>query len=242
MARYSEDYRVESCDASSALWHSEFLHDLPPDLVGKILFEADAQFTAKDQSVVLCCEDSDYIGIMQSGFIEVVRSSSDESEGYCMDVLGPGDVFGLAACMAGGLHFETTDAITDVEYLRIKRSTVWTLFESSEKFRNRVLVSLASTIRRRSVMLEILLKGHVSHKIGSVLLLFAREHSSSGRSGVTLACPMSRKLIARMAGTTVESVIRVLSKWQKMKIIQTESQHISIVSESALRETLAESV
>lgn len=52
--------------------------------------------------------------------------------------------------------------------------------------------------------------------------------------GKTISIPLTRRDIAEHVGTSVETVIRILSEWTQKKWIHTVDQHIEILNEEAL--------
>ena len=64
---------------------------------------------------------------------------------------------------------------------------------------------------------------------------FGEEHAK----GTLLNIPLTRQDIAEIAGTTVESTIRVMSKWQKAGWIATRSQHILVKEVDELVSTVS---
>jgi CRP-like cAMP-binding protein len=55
---------------------------------------------------------------------------------------------------------------------------------------------------------------------------------------VEIAVPLTRQDISEMAGTTVETTIRVMSRWQKDRVISTNNKHIAIIDPHSLAEAV----
>lgn len=68
------------------------------------------------------------------------------------------------------------------------------------------------------------------------LLLYLTEYKSFEQNRISF--PLTRKDIANYAGTTVESVIRLLSDWTHKKIIQSHQRNIEILNRPKLEELL----
>ena len=81
--------------------------------------------------------------------------------------------------------------------------------------------------------------GKVEQRIAAVLLILMDSYGKTGKlGGVRLTVPLTRQDIAEMAGTTVETCIRVMSKWQKLGTVTTEHQVITVRDPEALTATL----
>ena len=48
--------------------------------------------------------------------------------------------------------------------------------------------------------------------------------------------PLSRQELADLTGTTIETCIRIMSRWQKDEIVRTEKDGFVVVSRDALEE------
>jgi CRP-like cAMP-binding protein len=58
--------------------------------------------------------------------------------------------------------------------------------------------------------------------------------------GSRISLKLTRRDIAERVGTTVETVIRVLSKWSQQGWIRIEDQHIDILNREAFEDLLSE--
>lgn len=70
--------------------------------------------------------------------------------------------------------------------------------------------------------------GRVDERIAAILFLLAESYGERCPEGTRLQVPLTRQEISEMAGTTVESTIRVLSRWQKEGLVSTDRQYITL--------------
>ena len=61
-----------------------------------------------------------------------------------------------------------------------------------------------------------------------------------GSNGLFIAMPRTRQELADLTGTTIETAIRTMSRWQKEDVVRTEKDGFVIANRRAL-ETAAES-
>ena len=80
--------------------------------------------------------------------------------------------------------------------------------------------------------------GKVEQRIAAVLLILADSYGVSQSDGMRIAVPLTRQDLSEMAGTTVETSIRVMSRFQKDGILATDKQLITILDQAALSESL----
>ena len=73
-----------------------------------------------------------------------------------------------------------------------------------------------------------------------MFLKLAEEIGKPGDGGTFIALPLSRQDLADMTGTTIESCIRIMSRWGKDDVVRTEKEGFTVVDQHAL-ESLANS-
>ena len=76
--------------------------------------------------------------------------------------------------------------------------------------------------------------GKVEERIARVLLEIADRIGKKYEDVIVIDAPLTRLDIAEMTGTTVETTIRVMSKWKKQGIINTERGYIEIIKRREL--------
>lgn len=76
----------------------------------------------------------------------------------------------------------------------------------------------------------------VDARIAQLLLTLAERTGSDTPEGVRIPFPLTRQEVAEMVGTTVESAIRVLSRWGREGLVITAESGFVIPSAEALRE------
>lgn len=74
----------------------------------------------------------------------------------------------------------------------------------------------------------------VERRIARHLIQFAKNTGEKTDSGIKLGVKLSRQEIANLTGTTIETAIRVMSKFKKLKIITEKEGHIFIAERHRL--------
>ena len=83
--------------------------------------------------------------------------------------------------------------------------------------------------RHRQLMTE-----RVERRVARALLRLVREPGRRVDAGVEIDVPMSRQDIAKMTGTTLYTVSRLLSAWDDRGIVQSGRQRIILTTPHAL--------
>ena len=94
--------------------------------------------------------------------------------------------------------------------------------------------SLLSTRMVRFQNHRAMQRAPLSSKVAALLLQLAANETTEEE--ISIPIPLTRKEIAETLGATVESVIRVMSEWDKKGIINTTEQNIKILQPALLVE------
>jgi CRP/FNR family transcriptional regulator, nitrogen oxide reductase regulator len=82
--------------------------------------------------------------------------------------------------------------------------------------------------------------GGVEYRIAHLLLKLAdRIGEEATADGITIPIVLSRQDIADLVGTTVETAIRVMSRWRKMGIVVNDKKGIIIRDRETLEDLAA---
>ena len=82
--------------------------------------------------------------------------------------------------------------------------------------------------------------GSVEYRAARLFATLADRAGRSRADGVFVPIHLSRQEIADMVGTTIETAIRVMSRWQKEGLVETERDGFLIRKIEALREIAPE--
>lgn len=197
-------------------------------------------YAERGEAIWLAGAPSDFFGIVGTGFVKMTRTTPQAAE-IAVELLGPGQCFGLLATIEGRAFPLSAAAVTNCWYLKVSRRAILDLYNENVNLRDMMLRNLAPRLRRAHDMMARLSAGKVEHRIAAVLLILADSYGRTGKlGGVRLNVPLTRQDIAEMAGTTVETCIRVMSRWQKSGLVTTDRQVITIRDLDALTAAMLE--
>lgn len=170
----------------------------------------------------------DYFCVVGRGFVKMSRNTSAGQE-VTTELMGPGQVFGLLGALDGHGCPQSAKAVTDVCYLKVRKTAFTPIYESNQVIKDSLVRRTGNRLRQAYDMIAYLSGGKVEQRVAAVLLLIAQSFGRDESDGTYLDVPLTRQEIAELAGTTVESAIRVMSRWQKAGWVSTKSQTICIL-------------
>jgi len=177
---------------------------------------------------------SRFFAIIAEGILRLSRKSIQGRE-VVVEVLGPGSCAGILATLSGADYPLTATAITDTWYLKAPRALWSELGDSYPEFRDRAIQDLGERLLKGFDFHAALLSGDVEQRLATAVL---RVHELLPESGATL--PITRQHLAEIACVTVESAIRVTSKWQERGWIASGYRNIKIKNLEALRDVFTQ--
>jgi len=194
-------------------------------------------FAERGEFIWVAGASSHFAAVVGTGFIKMTRTTPQGSE-VAVELLGPGQAAGLLSAIEGRVYPLSAVAVTDVWYLKIPVPALMEVYHESLGLRDQVLRSLAPRLRKAHDMMARMSSGKVEHRIAAVLLILVLSYGEKVSEGTRLTVPLTRADLAEMAGTTVETAIRVMSRWQKEGVLTTDHQVITILKPGVLDELL----
>lgn len=197
-------------------------------------------YAHRGESIWLAGSPSDFSAIVATGFVKLTRTTPHGQE-VAVDLLGPGQAFGLLIAIEGRPFPLNAVAVTACWYLKIPTRVLMPIYHGSSSFKDQIVHTIGPRLRQAHQMMSRLSSGTVEERIAAVLLILADNYGLHKGDRARLQVPLTRQEIGEMAGTTVETTIRVMSKWQKEDLVTTNRQIITLRSVSRLERLLTNS-
>ena len=169
------------------------------------------------------------IYILLEGLIKLLKETHD-AKIVIVRLVYPGDIFGwIEWGKKKPKNTYTAKAITDSRTLYISNKDFINLAIKHPAIAVKMTCEATSTLLQTYETLKSIAGGKVEERIAKVLLEIADRIGKKYEDTIVIDAPFTRNDIAEMTGTTVETTIRVMSKWKKMGIINTERGFIEIL-------------
>lgn len=175
--------------------------------------------------------------VVRSGSIKTYLTSEDGEE----QILGfhqPGDIVGFDA-IARGRHPCSAAALETSSVCALSFPKLTKLCQESPQLYSRLVVMMSRETLR---LTDSLLLGRRSaeQRVATFLLVQAERQSERGYSPTALTLSMSRTDIGKYLGLTVETVSRLLTRFQDLGLLAKERNQIRINDLDALRQLAGE--
>ena len=168
-----------------------------------------------------------------AGCVRVCIYSSEGRE-IALNLIQPGEILGEIAVLDGRPRTADAVAIDTVEALVIDRRDLLALLEERPAAAVAMLAMLCQRLRRTSGQVEALAFHDLPSRLAMLLLRLADDTGVATTDGVRIARPLAQRDLARLIGSTRESVNRQLRSWSSADIIANDGGHITIRDREAL--------
>ena len=173
--------------------------------------------------------------VVKSGHVKIVRHSRAGKD-VVLELLGPGEVFGGVAVIEKRPYPAAAQATEATVVLKIPADPVIALAERHPQFIREMAFMIGRRLRAAHDSVKALAVDPVEARLAGALLRLAEREGTRGQKGTTLPFHLTRQSLADMTGTTVETAIRVLSRWLKGGLLIDEDGSLILADLDGLRE------
>lgn len=172
---------------------------------------------------------------VRSGHVKIVRHSKTGKD-VVLELLGPGEVFGGVAVIEKRPYPAAAQATEATVVLKIPADPMIALADRYPAFIKEMALMIGRRLRAAHDSVKSLAVDPVEARLAAALLRLAEREGTRGKEGVTLPFHLTRQSLADMTGTTVETAIRVLSRWLKDGLLIDDGGRLVLADLDGLRE------
>lgn len=177
-------------------------------------------------------DPADRIYFLFTGRVKIVKSTPHRD--LIIEILGPGEPVGTVAAFERRPFPATAIAVEPCGVVSIPEREFFALIERRPEITRQLLAGLTlrlMTLNRRLADTT----GSVEYRMARLFSTLAERIGQKSGDTVFIPLPLSRQEIGDLAGTTIETAIRVMSRWQKDNIVETDKKGFLIRDFAALR-------
>jgi CRP-like cAMP-binding protein len=171
---------------------------------------------------------------INAGLVKVSRLGSDGEE-QIIRVLGPGEVVGYRAVLAGEPYSASATTLDATTVCTIPATTLIALIRRSSDFALEVLAKVAREQRISEDALVDVARHSVRRRLAAILLVLSGARHSEQRPAAGPVIRLSRRDLARLTATSPETLSRALGRFVEERMVERSRAEIRLVDLPALR-------
>lgn len=228
---------VTKKDADDVVRTNPIFSGLPPRELAALAAAARDTSYAGREYVFLEGEPATAFCLVKHGHVKIVRHAKAGKD-VVLELLGPGEAFGGVAVIERRPYPASAQTTERTVVTKIPQEIIVPLAERHPSIVRAMALMIGQRLRAAHESVTALASDPVEARLAGVLLRIADREGVRGAAGTTLPMQLTRQSLADMTGTTVETAIRVLGRWQRDGILRDEGGHVVIPSLEALRARL----
>jgi CRP/FNR family transcriptional regulator, nitrogen oxide reductase regulator len=176
---------------------------------------------------------SEQLYTVVSGRVKVFKTTARGTD-VILEIFGPGDPVGAVAVYESRPYPASALALEPTSCLLISRQAFFSLLETYPTMVRGLLTGLTHRLVELTNRIAELSGGRVDARLARFFLKLATDIGHSRPDGTFIPLALSRQELADMIGTTIETAIRIMSRWGKDNIVRTEKGGFVLVDRGAL--------
>ena len=225
-------------DKKALLANSELLGELQEDMLDRLLSMTVTRKLAKNETLFVKGDPGDSFFGVQEGKIKIVTTSPNGKE-VTLNIIEEGQFFGEIALLDGMDRTADAIAMEKTELMVIQRRDFIPFLEKHPKLCIQVMQLLCHRVRITSEMVEdaafLPLDGRLAKRLLNLAELYGEDLDTGG---TLIGLNLPQQELARMMGTSRESVNKQLQVWRGEGWIELARGRVTIHDADALQNVL----
>jgi CRP-like cAMP-binding protein len=180
-------------------------------------------------------DPSDFFFVVVSGRVKVFKHGPSGSD-IILELFGPGSPLGAVAAYGSRPFPASAQALEPTTCLLIPRREFFALLEQHPSLVRGLLGSLSHRLIELTSRLAELTGGRVEARFARLFLKLTDQLGRRERDGMFIPLPLARQELADLTGTTIETCIRIMSRWGKEDLLRTEKDGFVVLNRAALED------
>jgi CRP-like cAMP-binding protein len=226
-------------DLEAVLRETPIFRKLSPSDRATVAREASLRTFQKGETIFEQDTASDAFYTIASGRVKIFKMLPTGKD-MILEVFGAGDPLGAIAVYDGRPFPATAVAIEDTTCVVIRRGPFFSLLEAHPSLVRGLLLGMTVRLVELTNRLAELSGTRIEPRFARLFLKLAAEMGRRAPGGTHVPLVLSRQELADMTGTTIETAIRIMSRWGKQDIVRTEKDGFLVVDRAKLDALAAE--
>jgi CRP/FNR family transcriptional regulator, nitrogen oxide reductase regulator len=183
-------------------------------------------------------DPSDAFMVIVDGRIKVFKATPAGKE-IILEIFGAGDPLGAVAVYEGAPFMASAVALEPSRVLRIEQRAFFKLLEDDPALVRGLLSGLTIRLAELTRRLAEMSGARVEARFARLFLKLCDQIGRAERGGTFVPMPLARQELADLTGTTIETAIRIMSRWQKEDVLHTDKDGFVVLNREALEDAAA---
>ncbi|MCX8642466.1 MULTISPECIES: helix-turn-helix domain-containing protein [unclassified Gilliamella] len=170
--------------------------------------------------------------IIHSGALKTYITTADGNE-HINGFYLPGDIVGLDSISTKVYNY-TIKALNNVAVCELNYEELMSLIEVNKTVRDMIFKLLSTDIYNYQKLLLCYSQKKADERLAFFIYSLYKRYEKRGHTSLNIKLSMSRTDIANYLGLTIETVSRILSKFQEQDILSVKGKYIFIKNLNAL--------
>jgi CRP/FNR family transcriptional regulator len=187
----------------------------------------------KGETVFSEGDPADFLLTVLAGRVKVVKLQPSGKE-VILEIFGPGDPVGAVVAYEGRPFPASAVALERTTCLLVRRAPLFQLLERHPSLVRGLLSAFTRRIVELTQRIPEVAGARVETRFAHLFLKLSDRVGRPRQGGVFIPMVLSRQELADLTGTTIETCIRLMSRWGKEGVVQTDRDGFLLADRAAL--------
>ncbi len=192
----------------------------------------------KGETIFAEGDPSDFLYTIAGGRVKVMKMLPGGKE-VILEILGTGDPLGAVAAYESRPYPASAVTLEETTCILVKRGAFFALLETCPTLVRGLLVGLSFRLIELTKRIAEVTGSRVEARFAHLFLKLADRLGRPDGTGTFIPMALSRQELADLTGTTIETCIRLMSRWGKEGVVATEKEGFRVLDRGALEKLVA---
>lgn len=209
------------------LLQADLFKSLAPPAITAVVQAAHRRSVQQDAFLFHQGDPAGALYVLIQGRVRVLQVTP-EGQQVIVRIISPGEMCGGIAALGDAVYPASAQALEASVALAWDGDSMARLMEEHPRIALNALRLLAGRYQEMQDRYRELATERVERRVARALLRLLRQTGRRVEEGVLIDFPLSREDLAELTGTTLYTVSRILSAWEKQGLVETGRQRILI--------------
>lgn len=151
-----------------------------------------------------------------------------------LKIYGPGDIFGLLAVSGSHTHNAQVESIHETLVATLNGADTRQLILEHPQLGLTIIDLLTSHVHHAHYRIRDMAAKRVEQRLARALLHLAEKFGQQQGAITSINLPLSQRDLADYVSTTVETINRTLTAWERQEIVRCSHKHVDVLDQASL--------